>query len=370
MIDGHDFSNHMSVAYMTTTFGCQFHKFSDFLSQAIMRRKKQFSVKRVTTRSITNLAKIAPSFYGALSKSVEISLMEREEWEQRLVDNFWGLDKDLKDRNAEISMMHAEDILSSELEWRERVLIQHHIWDEEYVEQEEMKEKILEEKRAQQRTEHLKIVNSPLPVEDLLHHIWNTDSEDYQRLIPQVATLTDSIMMMSSSLTNSPIPGNGGGLSNSFAGGSVSLTGTNSGSLNNTSTTQQQQQQQQQQQSLLENMKMSVHMEGLQRGREILDSAKGHYRKILKELKMTNQLNARPLSPAGILNNLPPLNNSPLPTIPGGSGRRLSSENAVLSSSLQSNNNRDDDNESQRSVNKTVLATVQEGKKKHTHLLF
>ncbi len=246
------------------------------------KSRKSAIIKRVVARSISNsgMSKFVPTFGSGLNNTAELSLMAREEWEQRLVDNFWGLDKDLRDRNQEIAIMTEEDYHSRKFEQRLRIERLHALWDEEYFRQQELERFIQRQNKSVIRTDHLKLINSPIPVEDIFHVLWAPTTSDHQQHLfiqEKIApTLKDTAR----------IGLNGTGNFSSLDGGGSSSNGAGGGGGGATSS--------------LDSVHMSLHLEGLQRSREILDNAKTSYRKVIKELKnldlstsITNNVNGR-----------------------------------------------------------------------------
>lgn len=185
--------------------------------------------------------------------------MERQEFLQRQVDNFWGLDKDLKDRNQEIAQMHAEDRLSRHVERDIKILAQQKIWDAEFAADERYRIQREKDRRAYMRVDHLRLVNSPLSVEELLHNIWNLDPEDSVAILPQIASLslaTNAVANVNGSL----------GYGNSNVNNSLEFLQESIASMGS--------------------MRMSLHLEGLQQTREIINQASGEFRAMLKDLKV------------------------------------------------------------------------------------
>jgi hypothetical protein len=229
------------------------------------KSRKSAIIKRVITRSVSQTSKFVPTFGSGLNNVAELSLMAREEWEQRLFDNFWGLDKDLKDRNQEIGLMASEDRRSSYSERQLRINQLYELWDEEFHGYESQRKMYERHTTSIVRTDHLKLINSPIAVEDIIKSLWNNtggnQENDINDMIP--ASLRENSAASSSLHYGSAAEGGGAG--GVIPPGSASL-------------------------SSFDSLHMSVHLEGLQRSREILDNAKTSYRKVLKELNKVESL--------------------------------------------------------------------------------
>jgi hypothetical protein len=231
------------------------------------KSRKSAIIKRVVTRSVSQTSKFVPTFGSGLNNVAELSLMAREEWEQRLVDNFWGLDKDLKDRNQEIGLMTYEDRRSSYSERQLRINQLYELWDQEFHGYEHQRKMYERHTTSIERTDHLKLINSPIAVEDIIKSLWNNhgsnQENDINDMIP--TSLRENSRASSSLHYGSAVEG-GGGAGGVIPPGSASLA------------------------SSLDSLHMSVHLEGLQRSREILDNAKTSYRKVIKELNKVENL--------------------------------------------------------------------------------
>lgn len=223
------------------------------------RKRKTINIKRVTTRSVggDGIKKyITQSF--VIDSTNESFMMENEERLQRLVDNFWGLDKDLTDRQYEISLMSEEDRRSMVQEYCLRMLKQHRQWDEEFLHEKAMKESMDREDKVQQRLDHLRLINSPYPVDEILQVIWNLEDAEPAPLLPNIATLSlNSLYSLPADAAHRKDLMEGGNLDASL--------------------------------SSLESVRMPLHLDGLQRSREIVDQAKANMKQVLKEIYSTSK---------------------------------------------------------------------------------
>ncbi len=77
------------------------------------------------------------------------------------------------------------------------------LWDMEWEEEENWRKSRERERRAQFRSDHLRLLNSPLAVEDLLKNIWQSGSADTSPLLPQIASLNISEAMKPQTTTSS-----------------------------------------------------------------------------------------------------------------------------------------------------------------------
>lgn len=214
-----------------------------------MRKRKTLNLKRVAARSVIGTPKFIAN--NANISLPENTLMAKEEWEQRLVDNFWGIDKDLHDRSEEQTLMAKEEILSTIMHKEINLLSQQKLWDREVLDKESLYRDLDYENRVQQRIDHLKLLNSPLSVEEVLNILWNgnVENDGLGSVLSNIPSITE---FDSSRVSNNP---------------EMSQTISAPDQLN------------------LDPMRVSLHMEGLQRSKEILDYARGQYRQVLKELK-------------------------------------------------------------------------------------
>lgn len=225
------------------------------------RKRKTQATKRSTARSIVNAVKffsnVNASEQHELGTDEETFRMQRQEALQRQVDNFWGLDKDLKDRNREIALMAAEDQLSRHVERDIKILAQHRLWDYEFQLEEKMRSQREKDRRAYMRVDHLRLINSPVSVEDLLHTIWHLDPEQSVPILPQIASLS----LATNSVAN--------------------LQG-----MTDAAASQAQLEHMQESIATLGSMRMSLHLEGLQQTREIINQASGEFKQVLKDLRV------------------------------------------------------------------------------------
>ncbi len=257
-------------------------------------KRKTGLVKRAITKSIAqssgnNPARVAHGD-GYMDLPEEI-LMAREEQEQTMIDKFWGIDKDLKDRNVEVTQMTKEDALSRQMETRLHIQHLHRIWDDEFVLHENYMKRLEKERKARERIEHLRLINSPLSMEEVLQEIWNIDPAQHQqsraasRGGPGLYGEGSNVMIGEGSyMDNDQILNNNSLSIAELANQQVANNsmGAAPPGFENFSLS-------------LEPMRMSLHLEGLQRGREIVDNAAGQYRQLLKEIKANNGVAAAPV---------------------------------------------------------------------------
>jgi hypothetical protein len=224
------------------------------------KRKTQQATKRSTARSIVNAVKffsnLGSSELHELGTDEETFRMQRQEALQRQVDNFWGLDKDLKDRNREISFMYSEDLLSRHVERDIKILAQHRRWDHEFQIEDKLKQQREKDRHAYMRVDHLRLINSPISVEDLLQSIWHLNSATAVPILPQIASLS----LATNSVANIQGPPD--------AAASLAQLEHMQESI-----------------ATLGSMRMSLHLEGLQQTREIINQASGEFKQVLKDLK-------------------------------------------------------------------------------------
>jgi hypothetical protein len=236
-----------------------------------MRKRKTQVIKRVTTRSIANVVKIitAAGAFELPNKDEETYRMERQEWLQRQVDDFWGIDKDLKERNQEILLMSVEDRLSQHVERDIQILAMQRIWDLEFAEEEQRKLQREHDFRAFSRVEHLRMVNSPYSVEELLESIWHYEHSGANPILPQIASLNMATWNMTNNNINQ-IPRNN---NNNPTTADPSTTTNNNHNNNNAPPQPLQWDVEALKESAMSisSMRMSLHLEGLQKTREILD---------------------------------------------------------------------------------------------------
>lgn len=249
------------------------------------RKRKTINIKRVTTRSVggQGIQKYINAS-GILDCGIEQEMMENEERLQRLVDNFWGLDKDLKDRQWEISLMGAEDKLSMMQEYCLRMELLHKTWDHEFYREQRRKEELEREEKVNQRLEHLRLINSPYPVEEVLHVIWNLKDAEPAPLMPNIATL--SLNSLYSQPTEHVLQ------KELMEGGELD------GSM-----------------SSLEATRMPLHLEGLQRSREIVDQAKASMKNALKDIYSATKDDSMDAFPPPQQSSSPTEKVSPSPSI-------------------------------------------------------
>lgn len=121
---------------------------------------------------MTGIPKLFGILNDPLGNQVESRLMEKEESEQRRTDRFWGQDKDFKDREYERSLMLAEDAASLTNEkWYETVEL-HKRWDEEYQRNLWFENRSQAKYKEIERREYLKFINSSLSSEEVIGFVW------------------------------------------------------------------------------------------------------------------------------------------------------------------------------------------------------
>jgi hypothetical protein len=121
-----------------------------------------------------------PKSFGILNdplgNQMESKLMEKEEAEQRRCDRFWGQDKDLHDREIERKLMAEEDACSLKTEkWHETVAIQRR-WDEEYQRNVWFENRSEAKYKEIERREYLKFISSSLSSDEVIGFVWGKKS--------------------------------------------------------------------------------------------------------------------------------------------------------------------------------------------------
>jgi hypothetical protein len=144
----------------------------DHRALKMMRKRKTVVAKRVTPKVMTGIPKSFGILNDPLGNQMESKLMEKEEAEQRRCDRFWGQDKDLHDREIERKLMAEEDACSLKTEkWHETVAIQKR-WDEEYQRNVWFENRSEAKYKEIERREYLKFVNSSLSSEEVIGFVW------------------------------------------------------------------------------------------------------------------------------------------------------------------------------------------------------
>ena len=138
-----------------------------------MRKRKTVVAKRVTPKVMTGIPKLFGILNDPLGNQIESKLMEKEEAEQRRSDRFWGQDKDLHDRELERFLMAEEDAASLKNEkWYETVEL-HNRWDEEYQRNLWFENRSQAKYKEIERREYLKFVNSSLSSDEVINFVWD-----------------------------------------------------------------------------------------------------------------------------------------------------------------------------------------------------
>jgi len=138
----------------------------------MMRKRKTVVAKRITPKVMTGIPKTFGILNDPLGNQVESRLMEKEEADQRRYDRFWGQDKDLQDRELERYRMADEDTASLANEkWYETVEI-HRRWDEEYQRNLWFENRSQAKYKEIERREYLKFVNSSLSSDEVINFVW------------------------------------------------------------------------------------------------------------------------------------------------------------------------------------------------------
>lgn len=137
-----------------------------------MRKRKTVVAKRITPKVMTGIPKSFGILNDPLGNQIESKLMAREESDQRKYDRFWGQDKDLQDRELERYRMAEEDTASLANEkWYETVEI-HRRWDEEYQRNLWFENRSQAKYKEIERREYLKFVNSSLSSDEVINFVW------------------------------------------------------------------------------------------------------------------------------------------------------------------------------------------------------
>lgn len=139
-----------------------------------MRKRKTVVAKRITPKVMTGIPKSFGILNDPLGNQVESKLMEKEEADQRRYDRFWGQDKDLQDRELERYRLAEEDTASLANEkWYETVEI-HRRWDEEYQRNLWFENRSQAKYKEIERREYLKFVNSSLSSDEVINFVWGS----------------------------------------------------------------------------------------------------------------------------------------------------------------------------------------------------
>ena len=214
----------------------------------MMRKRKTVVAKRITPKVMTGIPKLFGILNDPLGNQIESKLMEREEADQRKYDRFWGQDKDLQDREIERFYMAQEDAASMANEkWYETVEI-HKRWDEEYQRNLWFENRSQAKYKEIERREYLKFVNSSLSSDEVVNFIWD------RKLRSDVASRKDHT---SSAQQQGLIFSDLSAINREVA---LSLP-TTVGALH-----------------------MSVHMDGLQQSRAIVDGASAAFKQTLRRM--------------------------------------------------------------------------------------
>lgn len=211
-----------------------------------------------------------PKMFGIVSnpldKQIESQLMAKEEKDQRKTDNFWGQDKDLHDRELERNMMVVEDEASLKNEhWNEKVKL-HNRWDEEYQRNQWYENRSQFMYKEIERREYLKFVHSSLSSNEVINFVWDRNEE------VDVDKGSTVMQNMSSAIGNEI---------------SLSLPST-IGALH-----------------------MSIHLDGLQQSKSIVEKASNSFKKTLRRVNnqtandnASNSLTLKKKSQLNALENL------------------------------------------------------------------
>ena len=225
------------------------------------KRTKTVALKRITAKAVTGV----PKFFGVLNdplgNQIENQLMQKEEAEQRRVDRFWGQDKDLFDRELENISMGIEDEASLRNEEQYKIIALHRRWDEEFHRHQWIENKALAVSRERERKEHLVLVTALQSSEDVVRCVWNNRAPEDAGGDP--VGLEDS---KSRVFATHHHPGRGATAGESAfdaAGGSSSTFFAPSS---------------------LEAIHMSVHLDGLQKSRAIVDKASFEFKQTLRRI--------------------------------------------------------------------------------------
>jgi len=190
-----------------------------------------------------------------LSWQKEEELMRIQEKKQREIDTFWGKDKDLHDRMIETKIMVVEDRRSYKLaRWREQTAI-FDAWDEVFRQKKLQEDRVKEGYREIERLDYIKYVNSSLTSDDIIDFVWDQNERKADNPRPRHA---DRWWRQSSSAL----------LPSHQAAPSIQ----NEVSLSLPST--------------IGALRMSVHMDGMQQARVIVNKANQAYKESLRLLRL------------------------------------------------------------------------------------
>eukprot|EP01039_Chlorochromonas_danica_P000065 gene65-71_t len=247
------------------------------------RKRKTINIKRVTTRSIGNGLVQKMLNPASIDNTMELQLMEHEERQQRQLDNFWGLDKDQHDRLSEIHAMNLEDQSSMKLEYLLRLIHLHQQWDNDFIQEENIKIKLEKEKCNQQRCKHLELIHSPCAIEEVLQELWNLqDDIETTPLLPHIASLTLNSIYASTVNNNSNntqvVDSNSHHIKNM----------KNSNNMNNMNNMDNDDMELDPSMLSLDSIRMPLHLQGLQRSREIIDQARLNIKQLMKDIYNTS----------------------------------------------------------------------------------
>mmetsp|Transcript_34462 Transcript_34462/g.75973 ORF Transcript_34462/g.75973 Transcript_34462/m.75973 type:complete len:435 (-) Transcript_34462:276-1580(-) len=216
----------------------------------MIRKRKTIVTKRVAPKAMAGIQKPFGVLNDPLGNHVETNMMAREETEQRRCDRFWGQDKDLHDREVERQLMSVEDDASLRNEqWYEKVQL-HRRWDEEYQHSAWSESRGAARQHEAERKDYLKYIGSSLSSDEVIGFVWN-------RAGNQEGLASHSSHSHASSQSQDPHT-----LDLSAIGQEVALSlPATVGALH-----------------------LSVHLDGLQQSRAIIDSASSTFKNTLRRI--------------------------------------------------------------------------------------
>lgn len=105
------------------------------------------------------------------------NMMYAEVEQCHMGDRFWGLDRDMEDRQNENGAMMLEEKISRKMEFHFLTTAKHRQWDNELQEQKFYRSRVGEHQKDMERQQHMKLLNNPsVSTDELISMIWNNVS--------------------------------------------------------------------------------------------------------------------------------------------------------------------------------------------------
>jgi len=115
--------------------------------------------------------------YAPATLSETQNMMYAEVEQCHMGDRFWGLDRDMEDRQNENNAMMLEETISRKLEFLHHTAAKHRQWDKEFEEQKFYRSRLSEHHKEMERQHHMKFLTNPsVSTDELIAMIWNNVS--------------------------------------------------------------------------------------------------------------------------------------------------------------------------------------------------